>query len=81
MCHDSCVPANGLKINGEALRAIRELLGYSGTDFAAEVGIDRAYYAHIEAGRRNPSPAVFQRIVKAIKRPPAAILADPEQAA
>ena len=66
----------GIKVNGEALKTIRERSGYGQTEFAAMVGIDRAYLSHIEAGRRNPSPAVAKRIAGTLKMPLAAILAE-----
>lgn len=66
----------GIKVNGEALKALRERSGYNQTEFAHVLKIDRAYLAHIEAGRRNPSPAVAQRMAQALKLPLAAILAD-----
>ncbi len=66
----------GIRVNGEALRALRERSGYGQTEFASMVGIDRAYLSHIEAGRRNPSPGVAKRIATQLRVPIVAILAE-----
>lgn len=64
------------RVNGETVRALRERSGLSGTALAAEIRIDRAYLSHIEAGRRQPSPAVAKQIADALKVPLVAILAE-----
>lgn len=69
------MPQNGVKVNGEALRIIRERTGYNGTELAERVGINRAYLSHIEAGRRDPSPAVAHKLAEALSCPLKAILA------
>ncbi len=38
---------------GARIRAIRESRGFSQEAFAAEAGLDRAYYGGIERGERN----------------------------
>ncbi len=38
---------------GRRIRELRESQGYSQEGFAAEVGLDRAYYGGIERGERN----------------------------
>lgn len=38
---------------GRKIRELRESQGYSQEGFAAEVGLDRAYYGGIERGERN----------------------------
>ena len=42
-----------LVILGRQIRELREKEGYSQEGFAAEVGLDRAYYGSIERGERN----------------------------
>lgn len=63
-------------MNGETVRALRERSGLSGTALAEVIAIDRAYLSHIEAGRRQPSPAVAKKIADALKVPLVAILAE-----
>lgn len=67
------------RVNGDAIRAIRERGGQRQVELASASGIDRAYLSHIEAGRRHPSAAVARRLAEALKVPLVAILADPEQ--
>lgn len=55
--------------NGSAVRAIREAIGVSGQDFAVRAGISPSYLTHIEAGRKQPSPAVARRIADALSVP------------
>ena len=38
---------------GRQIRKLREKKGYSQEGFAAEAGLDRAYYGSIERGERN----------------------------
>ncbi|WP_303903448.1 helix-turn-helix domain-containing protein [Thiohalomonas denitrificans] len=38
---------------GARIRAVRESKGLSQEGFAAEVGLDRAYYGGVERGERN----------------------------
>lgn len=64
------------RVNGETVRALRERSGLSGTALAEVIAIDRAYLSHIEAGRRQPSPAVAKKIADALKVPLVAILAE-----
>lgn len=66
------------RVNGTAIRALRERSGQRQIELAQLSGIDRAYLSHIEAGRRQPSAPVARRIAEALKVPFAAILADPE---
>lgn len=66
------------RVNGRAIRAIRERGGQQQTELASAAGIDRAYLAHIEAGRRQPSVVVARRLAEGLKVPLIAILADPE---
>ena len=55
-----------MKINHDSLKVIRERSGYSQTSAAEGTGIDRANYAHIEAGRRpgtNPQIVAIARFL------------------
>ena len=38
---------------GQRIRKLREKKGYSQEGFAAEAGLDRAYYGGVERGERN----------------------------
>lgn len=69
------------RVNGETIRALRERSGLSGTALAKLIEIDRAYLSHIEAGRRQPSPANAKAIADALKVPITAILSEVTEAA
>lgn len=64
-----------VKLNHHSLRVIRERSGLTQTQVAADAGIDRPNYAHIEAGRRPGTPAQVVAIAKALKVTPLAIAA------
>jgi transcriptional regulator with XRE-family HTH domain len=49
------------RVLGPAIKAIREALGISGTDFAGRCRISPSHLNHIEAGRKQPSPAIARR--------------------
>ena len=76
-CHFGSV-IRAQRVNGPAIRAIRERGGQRQLDLASGAGIDRAYLAHIEAGRRQPSAPVARRLAEALKVPLIAILASPD---
>jgi len=65
-----------VRLNPTALRVIRERTGQSQTQTAQLAGIDRANYAHIEAGRRKGTEAQIVAIAKALKIDTTAILHD-----
>jgi transcriptional regulator with XRE-family HTH domain len=71
------------KANGEAIRALRERSGYSTSGLAAELGIGHSHLSNIEAGRRQPSPALLKEMAGALKVPVVALLGpeNPEQVA
>lgn len=50
------------------LRKARKSMGLSQYDIAKEVGIDRASYANIELGKRNPSLDVAMKIAKIVNK-------------
>lgn len=66
-----------MRINHAALRVIRERTGYSQTKAAELAQIDRANYAHIEAGRRPGTPEQIKAIAVALQIPVTAIVLDP----
>jgi len=55
-----------VKTNRLWLQELRLTSGKTHQDVANEAGIERAYYTMIENGTRSPSPAVAQRIAKAL---------------
>lgn len=61
--------------NGEAIRDIRELAGFSQTAFAAELGITRQALAKIEAGG-GTRPANIKRAAEILRVPVTALLMD-----
>lgn len=60
-------------VNGLTVKAIREALGHRGGVFATECLISHAYLSNVEAGRKQPSPAVAKRIADGLGVPLAAI--------
>ncbi len=48
--------------NGAAVKAIREALGVPQGVLAREVTVSQGYLSNIEAGRKQPDPAVARRI-------------------
>lgn len=62
-----------MRTNHQSLRIIRELRGYTQTEFAAAANIDRPNYAHIEAGRRQGTPEQIVAIAEALRVPIGAI--------
>lgn len=63
-----------MKLNTEALKAIRERTGQSQSQTARLAGIDRANYAHIEAGRRKGTDAQIVAVAVALKVPVTALI-------
>lgn len=63
--------------NGASIRALREALGIRHGDLARDLDISAGYLTNIEAGRKQPSPAVVRAIanrlgvsIDAITSPP-----------
>ena len=52
---------------GAHIRKLREELGYSQEDFAAEAGFDRTYYGGIERGERNLSAINLIKLAQTMK--------------
>lgn len=63
-----------MRLNHAALRAIRERSGYSQTAAAEMAEIDRANYAHMEAGRRPGTEEQITRLATALQVPLPALL-------
>lgn len=49
---------------GDRCRELRTQLGLSQEKFALKIGMDRTYYASVEAGRRNISIENIEKIVQ-----------------
>lgn len=62
-----------MKVNHDALKVIRARSGYSQSAAAEGAGIDRANYAHIEAGRRPGTDEQIVEIAQFLQVPLAAI--------
>lgn len=61
---------------GRLIRAKREAMKLSQEEFAAEIGLDRSYYSHIERGRFNMTLVVLFRIASGLKCQPEALMPD-----
>lgn len=57
------------RLNGAAVRALREALGLRVSDLATRAEVSVAYACNIEAGRRQPSPAVIGRLARVLGVP------------
>jgi len=68
-----------VRLNGPALRTIRELRGVSCTALARAVGADHSFLARVERGeKRGVREATFVALVRELRlSDPRAILADP----
>jgi transcriptional regulator with XRE-family HTH domain len=62
-----------MKINGEALKAIRERSGMSITGLANASGVDRTVVTRIESGERRGTPAQHKALSEALMVPMQAI--------
>ncbi|OII10501.1 hypothetical protein BIU97_10255 [Curtobacterium sp. MCBA15_009] len=54
------------RLNGTALRTIRELSGLRHGQFAKRAELDPGYLTKLENGSRQPSPAVLRRLADAL---------------
>jgi DNA-binding XRE family transcriptional regulator len=57
-----------------AVRRLREQQGWSQEDFAARCGLHRTYVGAVERGERNITLNTLDRIAKALKVEPVALL-------
>jgi transcriptional regulator with XRE-family HTH domain len=65
---------------GAAIRARRKRLGLSRKDLEHETEISYPYLSEIEAGKKNPSNIMLQRIGDALQTSPSELMAAAEQA-
>ncbi len=63
-----------MKVNPEALRALRLKDGYSIAAFARELGMTPSHLSNVEAGRRGLSPALVKKASQVLAVPMSAIL-------
>lgn len=63
-----------LRLNGHALRVIRERSGVSVSDLARLAQISQPHLTNIELGRRGGSSAVARRLADALRVPLLAII-------
>lgn len=60
--------AGFVRVNGAALKHIRQLTGVGLVQLAREAEVSYSHLSNVEAGRRTGvSPAVFDRIVRALR--------------
>lgn len=69
-----------MKVNGHALRAIRERSGMSVSELARRAGTSQPHLSNIERGRRSGSPALVCQLAEILKVPVLALLGDPDDA-
>jgi transcriptional regulator with XRE-family HTH domain len=50
------------RLNGAAVKAIREALGIRGSVFAVRVPVSHGYLVNLEKGVKQPSPAIARKI-------------------
>lgn len=58
-----------IRVNLDALKAIRELRDLSLRQMALQVGVSHSYLSQIEAGRKIPKLAVASRMARALGVP------------
>lgn len=63
-----------MKINPEALRALRLKDGWSVAGLASKVGVEPSHLSNVEGGRRGLSPAAIKRIADTLVIPISALL-------
>jgi len=68
-----------MRVNGVALRVIRERSGLSVSQLARLVGISQPHLSNLEVGRRSASPALARRLAAELRVSLVAILMDGEQ--
>lgn len=55
-----------MRINREALLALQELNGLSGSGLARKAGLSQSHYSNICTGVRDPSPQAAKKIADAL---------------
>lgn len=66
-------PTDGPRVNGPALRAIREALDIPAARMADDLGLSRAFLSMIERGHRGCRPAVIWAMARYLNVAPSAI--------
>ena len=51
---------------GKRIKELRLTLGLSQEKFALQIGMDRTYFAYVEAGKRNISIVNLEKIIKGL---------------
>jgi transcriptional regulator with XRE-family HTH domain len=69
----------GITVNGFAVRALRDALGYDIPTFAKAVGVSVPFMSRIERNLRQPSPMVRARMVEVLGVPLNAITMHPDE--
>jgi transcriptional regulator with XRE-family HTH domain len=62
------------RINGEALRAIRERTGLTVSELARKGGVSQPHLSNIELGRRGGRPPIIRALADALGVPVGALL-------
>lgn len=70
-----------MKLNREALIAIRERSGMNKSQLADAAGVDRTLVHRIENGERNATPDVMRKLAQGLKVPVTAIIGPSEDEA
>lgn len=70
-----------MRLNREALRAIRERTGYNYTTLGREAGLSRTLILRLENGERNCTPDVMTKLARALDVPLHALMGPDEEAA
>jgi transcriptional regulator with XRE-family HTH domain len=55
------------RLNGAAVKAIRESLGINASTIAKDIGVSRGYYSRLESGDRSGTPQTMKAIADRLK--------------
>jgi XRE family transcriptional regulator, regulator of sulfur utilization len=64
---------------GQALREARLRRGLSQEEAAAQGGIDRAYYGHVERATKTPTVNMIWRVAQAVNKKPSQLFSRAER--
>ncbi len=67
-----------MRVNGEALKVIRERSGLTVTGAARLAGVSQPTWSNLESGARNATPGTVIAMAEVLKVPLVAIIAEPE---
>lgn len=81
-CGELRISANirTVKIHGPGLRAMRELAGFTATEFAQEIGVSPQFLCDLERGRRGARPPLVKTMAETLGVRTAALLREQEPA-